>query len=109
MMSLLEPQYYAMDTCLRELVKQVEVGCKERGALIERCRSMFVECFSTSALCLHKLGDKTSDAIERAQKDAKMMKGHMSAGEESERAVEKMAAMELELNALQVKDDETLD
>lgn len=66
--AFLQPEYYAMDTVMVELVRQVGMQCKERGELLEMCRKKFIDCFSTVALCLQALSARDQKALFEERK-----------------------------------------
>jgi len=96
MMSYLEPEYVAMDNVLTELVKQVGQGCKERGDLLEACRRKFIDTFSTSALCLHHLTRQVED-LRQMNAAERALRSNRGTEEERDLAVQRLAAMELEV------------
>ena len=55
MMNVLEPQLYLLDIVMGELCKQVRMGCSERGSLLERCRSKFVDVFTATSVGLDNM------------------------------------------------------
>lgn len=80
--SLLEPKIYVIDVVMAELVKQVmpnklfptvsfpsreplrletmqvQVGCAERGELLEKCRQHFLSMFSITAMALGEVDSR---------------------------------------------------
>jgi hypothetical protein len=64
-MEIMEPELYVLDVLLSELVKQVKVGCTERGQLLDTCRVRFMELFATTAVALSKMSRFVEDERRR--------------------------------------------
>lgn len=77
-MNLMEPEFYVMDVTLTELVKQVRVGCTERGEVLEKCRARFMELFMTTSLALQKMGE----VVEIEKRTSKELKDEFQSLEE---------------------------
>ena len=93
LMTLLEPELYVIDTVLVELVKQLHVSCTERGNLLEEIRQQVLEIFSVTAMGLKQVNDLHL-AESKARAELENRASNLDA--ENARAMQKMAAMELE-------------
>jgi predicted nuclease with TOPRIM domain len=93
MMDLMEPELYVLDVLLSELVKQVKVGCVERGQLLETCRVRFMELFATTAVALSKMSRFVEEEKQRAN-DLRDSVAPLHA--ENSAAKERIAALESE-------------
>jgi len=93
-MEILEPKIYSVDVIMSELVKQVGVGCQERGQLLETCRTHFLAMMSISAAALGSL----STLCDRLQNECGALQQRLGPLEdEYQHAVQKISALELEL------------
>ena len=98
LMALLEPELYVIDTVLVELIKQLRVGCIERGDLLEEIRLQVLEFFSVTALGLTQLNDMH---LSEAKANSELNDRASSLSEEHARAMQKMAAMAIEATAME--------
>jgi len=96
--SLLEPKIYVIDVVMAELVKQVQVGCAERGELLEKCRQHFLSMFSITAMAL---GEVDSRYRTQMEKSASLEATVGPLQTECALAVQKIASMDLDLKAAQ--------
>ena len=106
-MEVLEPKIYSVDVILNELVKQVGVGCQERGQLLEACRTHFLAMMSISAEAMGTLSSLCSQLQEKCD-GLQQRLGPLDI--EHQHAVHKLSALELELqeakNMVKAKDSE---
>jgi hypothetical protein len=96
LMEVLEPTIVAVDVVMSELVKQVKVECFERGELLERCRTHFLAMFAHMATALFASQGLLRGVNERGE-GLESTVGPLR--EEHRLAVQKIAALELELKS----------
>ena len=106
LMTLLEPELYVIDTVLVELVKQLRVSCTERGNLLEEIRQQVLEIFSVTAMGLKQVNDLHL-AESKARAELETRASNLDA--ENARAMQKMAAMAIESNALEERTKQLLE
>jgi hypothetical protein len=94
---IMEPELYVLDVLLSELVKQVKVGCMERGQLLEICRVRFMELFATSAVTLSKMSRFVEDEKVRF---AELKDSVAPLEMDSAQAKARISALETEVQAL---------
>jgi arsenate reductase-like glutaredoxin family protein len=106
-MEVLEPKIYSVDVILNELVKQVGVGCQERGQLLEACRTHFLAMMSISAAAMSNLS-ALCDKLQAECDTLQQRLGPLDVGHQH--AVHKISALELELqeskNMVKTKESE---
>ena len=106
LMAFLEPELYVIDTVLVELAKQLRVGCSERGNLLEEIRKDVLESFSVMAMGLNQL---QSLHVAEAQTRVELEVRVSTLEGEHARAMQKMAAMVIEANALEERSKHLLE
>jgi hypothetical protein len=93
-MEILEPKIYSVDVILNELVKQVGIGCQERGQLLDTCRTHFLAMMSISAAALGSL----STLCGQLQEECTGLQHRIGPlDDEHSRAVQKISSLEIQL------------
>eukprot|EP00961_Rhodomonas_salina_P019677 264856-Rhodomonas_salina.2 len=90
----IEPEFYVLDVVMTELVKQVKVGCAERGSILEQCRMRILNMFATTSLGLQQISyhwSKEKNEKERVQQTVRPV------NLENDELRKRIAAMDLEM------------
>lgn len=95
-MEVLEATIVGVDMVLSEVVKQVQLACLERAELIDRCRKHFLAMFAHMATALFTSQAQLRGVHERGE-GLEVTIGPLR--EEHKLAVQKIAALELELKS----------
>ncbi|KAJ1480845.1 hypothetical protein T484DRAFT_1809513 [Baffinella frigidus] len=96
LMEVLEATIVGVDMVLSEVVKQVQLACLERAELIDRCRKHFLAMFAHMATALFTSQAQLRGVHERGE-GLEVTIGPLR--EEHKLAVQKIAALELELKS----------